>query len=733
MNKINIVFKDKRKYCLFLFLGMMMLSFVTINDTSAANYTLTLTSSGSQNINVTADTNTAISADNINVATTCRYGYNFTINTSVNNNNLYLNGNSANNQSDTYFTPSNGTASLKNNPNSWGYYYSSTNPTIAPTADDIFYPVPTLANPATVKTPLSTPASSDINDSFNIYYGVSSSSSMTVGNYKMIPDTNNSNNDGTIVYTATIADACISYTVHFNPTSYFNGVQITGAGTMGDQTIYEGMSTPLANVTFSNPTTINNVNYYFLGWNTAQDGSGTSYINTEDVLDLTSAGNNITLYAMWTDCPNGNICYDSNEATGPIVDGNIAKNANQSISNTATEVMLRVPNYYRTNYGFLGWSKEKLNPDDNNFATKFKNATATNKVYGPNETLAITTGQYSTGGLRLYAVWLPKSTTYTMQTFGETQCANNLTKITYSTDNTSNSGVLFTTENETSITLDSLIALQDARDTNVYTVARLTDGNCWMLENLRLENTNSDNSTGNLAQGYHTDSTYGNFIGLAEPETNFTYTSPAIANSLYSQDGSTIINIGDTNSPASRIPRYNNYNTQSAVASSTGGVNTYGYGNYYTWSAAMANTTSYDSATSTDSGGKTSDEVNTSICPKGWRLPYGMDTGYGTTSKGFSYLSVSMGGLNTIMRTYDNPSGKTMGNRLRQFPNNYVYSGYFLSQSVNNRVSYAKYWSSTSKTIDSAYILYFIENTINPGSHFDSKDNGLAVRCVAGN
>jgi hypothetical protein len=258
--------------------------------------------------------------------------------------------------------------------------------------------------------------------------------------------------------------------------------------------------------------------------------------------------------------------------------------SNQSVSSSATTVAyLHAPNFYRTDYGFLGWSTTQLDPDDANFAANFAAATAAGKIYGPNERLTITAGQYSTGGLRLYAVWLPKSTTYTMQTFGETECTSNLTKITYTTDANSNSGVSFATENQTSITLDSFIALQDARDTNIYTVARLTDGNCWMTDNLRLENTNSDNSTGNLAQGYHSDATYGNFIGLADPETaNFTITSPTTANTLYSEDGTTTVDIDDTNYPYARMPRYNNFNTQSAVANSTGSNNTYGYGNYYT-------------------------------------------------------------------------------------------------------------------------------------------------------
>ena len=99
------------------------------NNTFAAS-TLTLTSSGSQDINVGASAGSAISADSINVATNCRYGYNLTLSTSVNDNNLYLNGDSSNNTAGTYFEPTDGTSVLNATTNKWGYYYNgSTTPT----------------------------------------------------------------------------------------------------------------------------------------------------------------------------------------------------------------------------------------------------------------------------------------------------------------------------------------------------------------------------------------------------------------------------------------------------------------------------------------------------------------------------------------------------------------------------------------------------------------------------
>jgi uncharacterized protein (TIGR02145 family) len=263
-----------------------------------------------------------------------------------------------------------------------------------------------------------------------------------------------------------------------------------------------------------------------------------------------------------------------------------------------------------------------------------------------------------------------------------------------------------------------------------------------MIDNLRLENTNSDNSTGSLAQGYHSDSTYGNFIGLANPETaNFTSTTTSdtdatTENSIYyagTQNGTATINISQTDYAGTRMPRYNNYNTQSITTNSTGANNTYGYGNYYTWPAAMANTTYYYGPAITDSNGKTSDTVNTSICPTGWRLPYGRSTGNGILSKGFSYLSASMGGLNTGMDSSSTPTGEAMSNRLRQFPNNFVYSGYFSNSSASYRGIYGNYRSSTAEAVNTAYYLHLRDSNVSPGTGGNYKHYGQSVRCVAGN
>ena len=75
-----------------------------------------------------------------------------------------------------------------------------------------------------------------------------------------------------------------SYTVTFNA----NG----GTGSMNDQSITKNVKTSLTTNEFTKSDSI------FDSWNTETDGSGTSYHDGEEVLNITN-GDSITLYAIW--------------------------------------------------------------------------------------------------------------------------------------------------------------------------------------------------------------------------------------------------------------------------------------------------------------------------------------------------------------------------------------------------------------------------------------------------
>ena len=649
-----------------IILSMMYIFGMIFNCSQAfaygfSGYYLTLSSSGSQNIDVSSiGDKTAISADNINVTTDCRNGYNLTLSTSVDNNNLYLDGNSSNNATGTFFSPANGSTILKDSPNTWGYYYNDSS-SVIPTSSNIFNPVPALGNAATLKTPLDSPSSTDIDDNFNVYYGVATSDSMSVGNYKMIPDVNNENSDGALVYQATLAESCIVYTGHYEPSSIFEGETITGTGIVADQSLYYGIDTPLTSNTFTAPS-----GYYFAGWNTEQDGTGESYLPGEEVADLTYPGDTYILYAQWTDCPPNNICYSNN--TTDEVAGSMG---NEPIAYSDTSIDLYAANFSRPGYGFAGWNTK---------------ANGKGISYGPNETIRFATRTYNTGGLKLYAIWIASKGN--MQNWNK--CSD--------------------------MSIGDITALKDTRDNNVYTIAKLADGKCWMTENLRLANKDSNNNDINLSS----DNTHNpslpitntwwyssandndvkptsNHLSVATDPTTTTWCSRGLSNCIDQSMLATNNTTQFTNNIAS------NYSVSS---------NVYSYGNYYNWYSATAGQ------------GKFGSDYNSNytalgdICPTGWHLPTGKDT-----TGDFSVLDIALGGTGTYQGTIE------ASNRWRTYPNNFVYSG----GENSNRGSSGYYWSSSAYTSSSVYYMYLnISGNINPGIAGALKYGGQTVRCIAG-
>ena len=369
-------------------------------------------------------------------------------------------------------------------------------------------------------------------------------------------------------------------------------------------------------------------------------------------------------------------------------------------------IMLLASNFSRTGYGFAGWS------DKFDYAT---NAEA--KFYGPQETITVPTGT-TANGLSLYAVWVKSQGSIQDQSKVASVC-NSLT--TAPTDGTAN--------------LTSVSALTDQRDNNTYAIAKLADGNCWMIENLRLESTAEHHSDGTLAQGYGTSATYGNFGGLADAESA-NFSESTTTNSLYysgTQSGTASINIGTTNYPGYRIPRYNNINTSTRASNPTNNSgNMYSYGNYYTWHAAIADLTYNDT--------NNQSTANTSLCPAGWHLPNGGNKSNETNNVFWSLIvegindGTKPANYNSSSQPYytGTPEGKKISNKLRIYPNNFLESGNFYSSGVSNLGSLSIYWSSTAYNRNQSYNLYLDIVTVYPGTSNHEKSDGFSIRCISG-
>ena len=428
-------------------------------------------------------------------------------------------------------------------------------------------------------------------------------------------------------------------------------------------------------------------------------------------------------------CDGGKICYSPGPSSVTDSMGDQQYTGHTSTINNYTtpisnssEATLWASNFRRQDYGFAGWT-DKYNwvLGDNDASGNGTGANAGYHIYGPNATI-ILPSDVETNGLSLYAVWVPSA------------------------------GNLQNWDGCSSMNIGDVTALTDQRDNDTYAVAKLADGKCWMIENLRLDY--DADFTESLSQGFGKSTTYGNFIGLATPETA-NFASNNTANSVYysgTQSGTATININTTNYPGYRMPRYRNDNTNTDsttnsntnVANMTGAAqNVYSYGNYYSWSAALANTIYYSSPTATDADGKTSETVNTSLCPAGWKLPRGGNKSRESTNDFWSLIVTGING-GTNPTNYDsstqpfyadyadNPEGPNASIALRGYPNNFLYSGAANDSSVKNRGSYGYYWSSTTSAYLASYYLSLTRSNVYPGTGGNEKGGGRPIRCLAG-
>ncbi len=360
----------------------------------------------------------------------------------------------------------------------------------------------------------------------------------------------------------------------------------------------------------------------------------------------------------------GKIVYNPNNSSV------VGTMGDQSASNN-TDVTLWASNFKRDGYGFAGWN------------TSF-DYSGTN--YGPNQTITAP-ADVEANGLSLYAVWIKSA------------------------------GSLQNWDGCSSLAQGSTTALTDERDGNTYAVAKLADGKCWTIENLRLADKDSSNNDIELSST-NTHNPSLPLTNIYDSSTTSYHLSPT--SSLAYDTTTAPEGWCTTNSAAcddqSRLRTDNTTlftdNTSSNYSTSN---NVYSYGNYYNWYSATAGHGKYGSSYGS---GYTSPG---DICPAGWHLPTG-----GSATAEFGALDVAMGGTGAYQSTAE------ASNRWRSYPNNFVYSGNVNGSSVNNRGANGNYWSSSANNSNNAYNLNFNSSNVNPGTNNFYKYYGRMVRCVAG-
>lgn len=224
------------------------------------------------------------------------------------------------------------------------------------------------------------------------------------------------------------------------------------------------------------------------------------------------------------------------------------------------------------------------------------------------------------------------------------------------------------------LTTGQAYGLKDSRDDQTYYVARLADGNCWMLQNLKL-----GKSTTSLA------------LTTADsdvPSGGFTL------NGKLSDGKFTYSTVSGTD--------YQNNSSQYYCTDA--------YGCYYNWYTATAGA----GQTSVSSG-----DVGYSICPKGWTLPTGGSNGQ------FNTLYTK---YNSASAMLVNPTSATENTNGASAPG-FLLGGRYNSSGADDVGSYGYYWSRTAFSAQNAYSLVLNTSSVNPADHYN-KYRGMAVRCV---
>ncbi len=251
---------------------------------------------------------------------------------------------------------------------------------------------------------------------------------------------------------------------------------------------------------------------------------------------------------------------------------------------------------------------------------------------------------------------------------------------------------------------------------NSYVVQKLSDGNCWMVQNLKLTGEDAiaeiktnvlDDSNTNLTKGR-------------------TFTLDGTLESIDEESNRNQFGIDfDYNNGPQVFSPDDNYKGRQK-----------GYGAYYNWFAATAGT---GNASVTTDG----QDVSDSICPKGWRMPTAHKTNTGAPEYQYSFDKLVVDPLTGTTLAGDKYTEETWTTTYRNGilsldnASGAVFSdGFFSAAGAINNGSLGAvgtsgwYWSSTAFNGGSTYNLSFWKDKVSLSSNM-VRCYGYSVRCVA--
>ena len=553
--------------------------------------------------------------------------------------------------------------------NSWGFTNSSTN-----NNNSKYSAVPLSSSPALIGS-----SNTATTQSQDVYYAVKANTSLPAGNYS-----------GTVVYTAladtveqvdTITSITPNYNVNQNSTQQVQ-IKVTFPVVIDSTSVLTNITTTIGGSTCTSPS-------YAL----SNDTSGNQKVLTitctaptqstagaKDIVVSAEKGSFKYTFQSGTSDTSKKYYYNSTRGL------TLSPSSYEGNESTTTSVTANFP----APVSSLGTTTAKLGSTTLS-CTSIN--TTTNTTY-TTLTMTCTIPEQTATSTQALTV---TSTAFSSYTPSADFTYTYVTPIEKMQDFTTAKCEALTT---TTSTADNRIILQDSRDQKEYKIAKLADGNCWMVQNLALDGTDSN----------------GNVRTLTAADSDVTASRTLAANMTSGSSDSTSVQI--VSSVAD--------DTTSSCSFTYCVTSDEPYGNHYNWYAATATT-----GTSSMSNGDATD----SICPKGWKLPTsGTSSAYGASAPDKSYgkLMYSVLGFSS---GYVEASGGNYIKQAQQAPLWFSLAGYSYNSEQSSQRRSGSYWSRKAYSNDSAYYLNFDSY----GSGFfwgfypqssNAKYFGLSVRCV---
>ncbi len=272
--------------------------------------------------------------------------------------------------------------------------------------------------------------------------------------------------------------------------------------------------------------------------------------------------------------------------------------------------------------------------------------------------------------------------------------------------------------------------VQDLRDDRVYWITKLKDGKCWMTQNLDYEIKTTETLEHTLSD-----------IGWTENNPSKTWIPATTAATVTFSGTSVPTWVNSDYVPYSAgpgdvyiIPPLNSQNETLYAGTDTCIAETrfdnaaqcahFHSGNYYNWTAAIAENTSNTEYLKTQYS-----SAPDSICPAGWRLPYGKQSSESTPE--YTTMLAAQGVIFNVSHTtfYGGAAGFT---KFRLGPLYYIRGGEvgWDTRKLSNRLSIGHYVTSTVHDSSQVNDLFFNTSTVE-AINARNRYRGYSVRCVA--